>query len=77
METAEAKATTWQVLYEDGQQHHKQGILTFPAFGGSGGKQAGSLEMVIRPPAMRERIFHWRLPIPDAALAPDTTEERG
>ncbi|MCP4326943.1 MAG: hypothetical protein GY791_00690 [Alphaproteobacteria bacterium] len=72
----EAKATAWHVLYEDGQQHHKQGILTFPAFGG-GGKQAGSLEMVIRPPAMRERIFHWRLPIPDAAIAPDTTEEGG
>ncbi len=73
----EAKATTWQVLYEDGQQHHKQGILTFPAIGGGGGEQAGSLEVVIRPPAMRERIFHWRLAIPDPALANNTTEEGG
>ena len=38
----EAKATAWQVLYEDGQQHHKQGILTFPALAGSdGGKRTG------------------------------------
>jgi hypothetical protein len=71
----EAKATTWQVLYEDGQQHHKQGILTFPAIGDRGGEQAGSLEIVIRPPAMRERVFHWRLPIPDPAPAAKTTEE--
>jgi hypothetical protein len=73
----EAKATTWQVLYEDGQQHHKQGILTFPAIADGGGQRAGSLEVVIRPPAMRERVFHWRLAIPDAALANNTTGEGG
>ena len=64
----EAKATSWRVLYQDGQQHHMQGILTFPAIRESGGAGADSLEIVIRPPAMRERVFHWRLPIPDAGL---------
>ncbi len=73
----EAKATTWQVLYEDGQQHHKQGILTFPAIQGGGGEQADFLEMAIRPPAMRERMLRWRLPIPDAALTPNKAEDRG
>ncbi len=71
----EAKATTWQVLYEDGQQHHRQGILAFPAIADGGGAQAGTLEIVIRPPAMRERVFHWRLPIPDAALVTNTAGE--
>ncbi len=64
----EAKAISWRVLYQDGQQHHVQGILTFPAIREHGGARAGSLDMVIRPPAMRERVFHWRLPIPDAGL---------
>ncbi len=72
----EANAIAWQVLYEDGQQHHKQGILTFPAIGSKGGGRAGSLEIVIRPPAMRERIFQWHLPIPEAPLAAGTMEER-
>ncbi len=69
----ETKAAAWQVLYEDGQRHHKQGILTFPAIGKNSGAQAGSLEMVIRPPAMRQRAFHWRLPIPEVPLV--STEE--
>jgi hypothetical protein len=73
----EAKATTWEVLYEDGQRHHKQGILTFPAIADRAGEQAGSLEMVIRPPAMRERIFHWSLAIPEAVPSRNTAEERG
>lgn len=73
----EAKGTNWQVLYEDGQLHHKQGILTFPALEARGGEQAGSLEMVIRPPAMRERVFQWRLPIPDAEPTTIRTEKEG
>ncbi len=68
----ELKASVWQVLYEDGQQHHKQGILTFPAIPTSG----GTLEMVIRPPAMRERIFHWRLPIDETDLLIDAVDKK-
>ncbi|MDP6689225.1 MAG: hypothetical protein QF384_07000 [Alphaproteobacteria bacterium] len=73
---AEVKAATWQVLYEDGQQHHKQGVLTFPSLAAADSARPGSLEMVIRPPAMRERIFQWHLPIPDAAIGLDTARTK-
>ncbi|MCP4315427.1 MAG: hypothetical protein GY789_05210 [Hyphomicrobiales bacterium] len=72
-----ANAASWQVLYEDGQQHHKQGILTFPAVEVRDGEPVDSLEIVIKPPAMRERIFHWNLPVPEHPLAASTSEERG
>ncbi len=55
------KAIGWKLIYEDGQGHHKQGILTFPAIDDS---QTGTLEVAIRLPGMRERIFQWDLPIP-------------
>ncbi len=55
------KAIGWSLIYEDGQGHHKQGILTFPAIDDS---QTGTLEVAIRLPGMRERIFQWDLPIP-------------
>ncbi len=71
----EAKSAKWQVLYEDGQQHHKQGVLTFPAIGENGGERARSLEMLIWPPAMRERIFQWRLPIPEMGFVTDKRKE--
>lgn len=73
----ETKAATWQVLYEDGQQHHKQGVLTFPSLAAADSARPGSLEVVIRPPAMRERIFQWHLPIPDAAISLDTARKTG
>ncbi len=71
----EIKASGWRVIHEDGQQHHKQGILTFPAVATT----SGMLEMIIRPPAMRERVFSWHLPIAVAELVMDTdgkNEER-
>ena len=55
------KAIGWKLIYEDGQGHHKQGILTFPAIDDS---QPAALEVAIRLPGMRERIFQWDLPIP-------------
>ena len=59
----EHKANTWKVLYEDGQKHHRQGILTFPAL--TSKKMAtGLLEMTISLPSMRKRLFQWNLPIP-------------
>ncbi len=61
----ERGAIGWEVLYEDGQQHHRQGILTFPG----SEQESGSLEMTIHPPGMRKRVFQWSLPIP-AVSAP-------
>lgn len=63
------RAAEWQVLYEDGQKHHMQGVLSFPAIGGTDDGEPGSLEMTIRPPAMKARRFLWRLPIPDRGEA--------
>lgn len=71
----EAKAVSWQVLYEDGQRHHKQGILTFPAIAEGANARAGSMEVVIRPPAMGERTFQWRLPIPEAGSSAGKTKK--
>ncbi len=60
----ERQATGWEVLYEDGQLHHRQGILTFPGTDPGSEQESGTLEMVIDPPGMRQRVFQWTLPIP-------------
>lgn len=69
----EIQASGWQVVHEDGQQHHKQGILTFR----SPSAANGTLEMIIRPPGMRERMFSWRLPIVETEFAMETSEIGG
>jgi hypothetical protein len=58
------KAKAWEVLYEDGQQHHRQGILTFPGATLTDVKEEGGLEMEIAPPGMRKRVYRWDLPVP-------------
>jgi hypothetical protein len=55
------KAVRWQVLYEDGQKHHRQGILAFPAFDEGA---ATTMEVAIRLPGMRTKTFLWELPVP-------------
>ncbi len=55
------QATGWTVIYEDGQGHHKQGILTFPKIDDS--KPTG-MNVAVQLPGMRERIYQWQLPIP-------------
>jgi hypothetical protein len=55
------KPTGWKLIYEDGQGHHKQGILTFPAIDDS---QTTTLDINVKLPGVRERIFQWNLPIP-------------
>ncbi len=55
------KATDWELIYEDGQGHHKQGILTFPAIDDT---QSTTLGISVKLPGIRERIFQWDLPIP-------------
>lgn len=58
---AEQQAVGWKVLYEDGQYHHRQGILMFPDLDES---NTASLSVTIRLPGMRERVFQWALPVP-------------
>ncbi len=60
----EMKAAGWEVLYEDGQKHHRQGILTFSAMRPANDAGKGTLELAIQPPGMKKRLFSWTLPIP-------------
>lgn len=56
------KAVRWEQRYEDGQLHHRQGILTFPQPSEPFGN--GELTITFRLPGLRERSFQWTLPIP-------------
>ncbi|HEC16132.1 MAG TPA: hypothetical protein ENI99_06115 [Sedimenticola sp.] len=58
---APAKALAWEIIYEDGQNHHKQGILTFPPVDES---KATSLTITIKLPGLRKRTYMWNRPIP-------------
>jgi hypothetical protein len=77
----ERRATGWEVLYEDGQHHHRQGILTFPGTGPGtkqdGDETSGTLELTIHPPGMRKRVFQWNLPIPAVGVPPTMTKTGG
>ncbi len=53
-------ANGWEIIYEDGQNHHKQGILTFPAIDE---RKPAIIDVTIHLPGMRERVFQWNLPI--------------
>ncbi len=55
------QATNWQVIYDDGQLHHRQGLLSFPV----SGAQSRAIDVEIDLPGMKSRYFHWDLPIPD------------
>ncbi|MBI3148175.1 MAG: hypothetical protein HYZ17_06640 [Betaproteobacteria bacterium] len=54
-------ASGWQILYRDGQQHHDQGLLSFPVPEFSG---ATELKVVMRLAGLGTRTFQWNLPIP-------------
>jgi len=54
-------ANGWEVLYQDGQHHHNQGVLTFP---GMDITDVTELEMNMRLPGLGMRIFQWNLPTP-------------
>ncbi|MDH4216624.1 MAG: hypothetical protein OEV23_07005 [Gallionella sp.] len=55
------KATGWEVLYQDGQRHHNQGTLVFPA---PDANITAELEIQMRLPGLEMRKFLWNLPIP-------------
>jgi len=57
----ETKASQWQVAYVDGQNHHYQGLLSFPY---DSNEKSGLMEVEVKLPGMRKRIFQWQLPIP-------------
>jgi len=54
-------ASSWVVLYKDGQHHHNQGILTFPNIDTS---NVTDLDINVRLPGLGTRTFQWSLPIP-------------
>jgi hypothetical protein len=58
----EQQATNWQVIYDDGQQHHRQGLLSFPPLNSD---KIAAIEIEISLPHMRKRYFLWDLPVPD------------
>ena len=55
------KAIGWEVLYRDGQEHHNQGVLTFPSIDIS---QSTHLEVSVNLTGLGTRTFQWSLPIP-------------
>ncbi len=67
------KASGWEVLYEDGQHHHKQGILSFPAIDED---QPGSMGINIKLPGMKARVFQWTLPIKPFADSTDSNDAK-
>jgi hypothetical protein len=54
-------AIDWKLVYQDGQLHHAQGILSFPDIDVS---KPTVLEVTISLPGLRARTFQWSLPIP-------------
>lgn len=54
-------ATSWEVLYRDGQHHHNQGLLAFPNIDIS---KATDLEIKMHLPGLGIRTFQWSLPVP-------------
>lgn len=55
------KASKWDVLYKDGQQHHNQGVLTFSNIDLS---KTTELEIKMNLPGLGIRTFQWGLPVP-------------
>ncbi|MEO5348553.1 MAG: hypothetical protein H7836_02760 [Magnetococcus sp. YQC-3] len=62
-DAAPLKPLAWQVLYEDDQQHHRQGLLTFPPIHLAEGKEV-TMQMTVQLPDMPARNFQWSLPVP-------------
>ena len=54
-------ANAWKVLYQDGQRHHNQGVLSFSNIDIS---KVTDLEIKMRLPGLGMRTFQWNLPIP-------------
>lgn len=66
----EYKPIKWQVIYESGDLHHREGVIIFPNVkpvpaSSKQGTDEGFLEIVLKDlPGQKERLFRWELPIP-------------
>lgn len=58
---ARRRATGWQVLYRDREQHHKQGLLTFAELDVN---QAEAFEIAMELRGLGIRTFRWQPPVP-------------
>lgn len=52
----------WKVVYESGDYHHREGVLVFKKVREDAGEMTLSLKDL---PGQKERLFLWKLPIPD------------
>ncbi len=57
----ETPASHWEIAYADGQNHHYQGLLSFPV---DMNTKSGPMEIEVKLPGMRKRVFQWQLPVP-------------
>ncbi len=57
----EYRPIKWEVTYESGDLHHREGVIIFPKVK----TESGFIEIVLRDlPGQKERLFRWNLPIP-------------
>ena len=58
----------WEIIFETGDNHHREGIIRFPKKDSSGkpviDKDTKSFELIIKDVArIKQRVFRWELPI--------------
>ncbi len=58
----------WEIIFETGDNHHREGIIRFPKKDSSGrpviDKDTKSFELIIKDVArIKQRVFKWELPI--------------
>ncbi|MBI3354430.1 MAG: hypothetical protein HY034_06045 [Nitrospirae bacterium] len=58
----------WEIIFETGDNHHREGIIRFPKKDSSGNliidKDTKSFELIIKDVArIKQRVFRWELPI--------------
>lgn len=58
----ESRPLLWKVLYESGDNHHREGFLVFDRPDNNSGSMVLILEDL---PGQKERVFQWDLPIPE------------
>jgi hypothetical protein len=56
----------WKVVYESGDYHHREGVLIFKKVE----EDSNGMTLILRHlPGRKERLFEWKLPIPDKPSA--------
>lgn len=61
----EYKPIKWEIAYESGDLHHREGLLVFPKIKPNIQTDKGFFEIVLRDlPGQKERLFRWDVPIP-------------